>query len=108
MLQQYYAAKNIQGGSDISGTLSKLHCRIKKSYFLLIISHKTFSALFRSGNINKQTHPGKNKSTGSYESCHCLQAPRRTYCERDYEHEDIKRSTVQGVMKGIFRFWRIC
>ncbi len=32
---------NIQGGSDISGTLSKLHCCIKKSYFLLIISHKT-------------------------------------------------------------------
>jgi hypothetical protein len=27
----------IQGGSDISGTLSKLHRRIKKSTFLLII-----------------------------------------------------------------------
>jgi hypothetical protein len=32
MLQQYYAAKNIQGGSDISGTLSKLHCRIKNVF----------------------------------------------------------------------------
>jgi hypothetical protein len=28
---------HIQGGSDISGTLSKLHRRIKKSTFLLII-----------------------------------------------------------------------
>jgi hypothetical protein len=51
--------KNVQGGSDISGTLSKLYCRIKKSYFLLVISHKSFSALFRSGNIKKQTHSGK-------------------------------------------------
>jgi hypothetical protein len=48
----------IQGGSDISGTLSKLHHRIKKSYFLLIISHKTVSALFRRGNKKKQTRSG--------------------------------------------------
>ncbi len=41
---------HIQGGSDKSGTLSKLHRCIKKSYFLLIISHKTVLALFRSGN----------------------------------------------------------
>jgi hypothetical protein len=45
----------VQGGSAISGTLSKLHRRNKKSNFLLIISHKTVSALFRSGNKNKQT-----------------------------------------------------
>jgi len=49
----------IQGGSDISGTLSKLHRRIKKSYFFLIISHKTVSALFRNGNKIKQTHSSK-------------------------------------------------
>jgi hypothetical protein len=49
----------LQGGSDISGTLSKLHRCIKKSYFLLIISHKTVLALFRSVNKNKQTPPGK-------------------------------------------------
>jgi hypothetical protein len=49
----------VQGGSDISGTLSKLHHCIKKSYFLLIISHKTVLALFRSGNKNKQTRYGK-------------------------------------------------
>jgi hypothetical protein len=47
----------IQGGSDISGTLSKLHRCIKKSYFLLILSHKTVLALFRSGNKIKQTRP---------------------------------------------------
>jgi hypothetical protein len=29
---------SIQGGSDISGTLSKLHCSIKTSSFLLILS----------------------------------------------------------------------
>ncbi len=28
----------VQGGSDISGTLSKLHCRIKNQLFLLIFS----------------------------------------------------------------------
>jgi hypothetical protein len=35
----------IQGGSDKSGTLSKPHHRIKKSYILIIISHKS-SQLF--------------------------------------------------------------
>jgi hypothetical protein len=35
----------IQGGSDKSGTLSKPHRRIKKSYILIIISHKS-SQLF--------------------------------------------------------------
>ncbi len=34
----------IQGGSDISGTLSKLHHCIKKSYFSLILSRQTASA----------------------------------------------------------------
>jgi hypothetical protein len=48
----------IQGGSDISGTLSKLHHRNKKSYFLLIISHKTVSALFRRGNKKKKARSG--------------------------------------------------
>jgi len=35
----------VQGGSDKSGTLSKPHRRIKKSYILIIISHKS-SQLF--------------------------------------------------------------
>jgi hypothetical protein len=33
-------ASTVQGGSNISGTLSKLHRRIKKSNILLIISRK--------------------------------------------------------------------
>jgi hypothetical protein len=49
----------VQGGSDKSGTLSKLHRRIKKSHFLLIISRKTVLALLRSKNKTKQTHCGK-------------------------------------------------
>jgi hypothetical protein len=44
-------------GSDIFGPLSKLHRHSKKSYFLVIISHKTFSALFRSGNIKNRHIP---------------------------------------------------
>jgi hypothetical protein len=36
---------HIQGGSDNSGTLSKPQRRIKKSYILIIISHKS-SQLF--------------------------------------------------------------
>jgi hypothetical protein len=47
----------VQGGSDISGTLSKLHRGNKKSYFLLIISRKTGLALFRSGNKKNRHIP---------------------------------------------------
>jgi hypothetical protein len=36
--------QHIQGGSDISGTLSKLHHCIKKSYFSLNLSRQTVSA----------------------------------------------------------------
>jgi hypothetical protein len=86
---------HIQGGSDISGTLSKLHHRLKKSTFLLIILRKTVSAICRSGNKNKQTHSGKNKSTRSYETCHSLQASRRGSTMRKImNYEDIKKSTV--------------
>ncbi len=52
---------------------------LKKSTFLLIILNITVSALCRSGNKNKQTRSGKDKSdqsTGSYENCHRLQASR--------------------------------
>jgi hypothetical protein len=37
----------IQGGSDISGTLSKLHRSIIKSYFSLILSRQTVSPVCR-------------------------------------------------------------
>jgi hypothetical protein len=91
---------NVQGGSDISGTLSKLHRRIKKSTFLLIISCLTVSALCRSGNKNKQTHSGKNKSTRSYETYHSLQASRRGRTMRKImNYEDIKKGTVLEIIK---------
>jgi hypothetical protein len=37
----------IQGGSDKSGTLSKLHHRSKNNFFKLIFSHETVSSLFK-------------------------------------------------------------
>jgi hypothetical protein len=50
-----------------------------KNQLLLIILRITASGLCRSGNKSKQTHAGKDKSdksTGSYENCHRLQASR--------------------------------
>jgi hypothetical protein len=58
----------VQGGSDISGTLSKLHCRIEKHFFLLIILHQIVSAICRSINKNNNTDWSKVESTGSYNS----------------------------------------
>jgi hypothetical protein len=75
----------VQGGSDISGTLSKLHSRIKKSSFLLIILLKTVSALCRSGKKNKQKLSAKDESTGSYEICYSLWASRRMEREKDFK-----------------------
>jgi hypothetical protein len=46
---------NVQGGSDNSGTLSKPHCRIKKSYILLILSHKS-SQLFVEAETKTNRH----------------------------------------------------
>ena len=40
----FIACLLLQGGSNISGTLSKLHHCIKKSYFSLILSRQTVSA----------------------------------------------------------------
>jgi hypothetical protein len=46
LLYDFLSLNNdVQGGSDKSGTLSKPHRRIKKSYILLIISHES-SQLF--------------------------------------------------------------
>jgi hypothetical protein len=58
--QEKKLALGLQGGSDISGTLSKLHIPTgKKIIFLIIILRKTISALCRSRNENKQTHSSK-------------------------------------------------
>jgi hypothetical protein len=51
----------IQGGSDISGTLSMLHRRIKKIFPLLIFFRKTVSAVCRNINKNNQSHSGKDE-----------------------------------------------
>ena len=75
----------LQGGSDISGTLSKLHCHIKKLLFWKILLPQTVPAVCQSINKNKKTHSSKDKSTGSYKSRDSLQTLRRTYHERDAE-----------------------
>jgi hypothetical protein len=75
----------IQGGSDKSGTISELHQCIKNIFFLLIFLLKSVLAVCRSVNKNKQTHLGKDESTGSDSSHDSLQASRRMYLEKDYE-----------------------
>jgi len=85
---QHLASKykcHIQGGSDKSGTLSKLHRHIKKFLFWKFLLPQTVSAVCRSINTNKKTHFRKDKSTGSYKSHDSRQALRRTYHERDAE-----------------------
>ncbi len=92
---------SIQGGSDISGTLSKLHCHIKQLFFLTILLPQTFSAIFRSINKNKKTHSGKDNSTGSYKSCYSLRTSRRTYCEEVMSNGNIKKSTAYDAEKSL-------
>ena len=56
---------DLQGGSDISGTLSKLHRCINISYFLVILSHQTVSASCRTINKKKQKLPAKMNQQGA-------------------------------------------
>jgi hypothetical protein len=51
--------QDIQGGSAISGTLSKLHHGIKKSYFLLILSRQTVYAVCRITNKTNRHIPAR-------------------------------------------------
>jgi hypothetical protein len=85
---------SLHGGSDISGTLLKLHRRIEKSFFLLFISCSTVSALCRSGNKNKQKLSAKKmneqESTKAViVSWHCA----LWTVQEIISHEDIKNST---------------
>jgi hypothetical protein len=89
----------IQGGSDISGTLSKLHCRIKTKIFLTILLPQTFSAICLSINKNKKTHSGKDKSTGSYKSRYSLRTSRQTYCEEVMSYGTSKRALLTMLKK---------
>jgi hypothetical protein len=95
---------HIQGGSAISGTLSKLHCHIKKLFFKTILLPQTFSAIFRSINKIKKTHSGKDKATGSYKSRYSLRTSRRTYCEEVMSYENIKKSTAYYAEKKFEKF----
>jgi hypothetical protein len=94
----------IQGGSDISGTLSKLHCHIKKLFFKTILLPQTFLAICRSINKNKKSHSGKDKSTGSYKSRYSLRTSRRTYCEEVMSYGNIKKSTSYDAEKKCEKF----
>ncbi len=94
----------IQGGSDISGTLSKLHCCIEKKKFLLIILPQTISAVCWSINESKKTHSSKDESTGSYKSCDSLRTSRRTTHERDYRLWKHNKSTVYDIESKFEKF----
>jgi len=67
-MNRFFTAGIVQGGSDISGPILELHRCIKKRFFTLIILLKSISAVCRSANKKKQTHLGKDESTGSYNS----------------------------------------
>jgi hypothetical protein len=58
----------IQGGSDISGTISKLHRCVKKYSFLLIFSAKASQLSAETIIVNKQSYSSKNESTGRHRS----------------------------------------
>jgi hypothetical protein len=59
-IREYLFFCNVQGSSDISGTISKLYCCIKKKIFLIIFWRKTFSAVCRRVINNKHTYCGKD------------------------------------------------
>ncbi len=80
-----YILSTLQGGSDISGTLSKLHYSIKKSSFLFILSQQTISAVCRTICKNKQAHFGKDELTRTSKRRDCLWTSRRTNRAGDYE-----------------------
>jgi hypothetical protein len=104
----------IQGGSGISGTLSKLHCHIKKILFWTILLPQTVSAVCRSINKNKNTHSSKDKSKGSYKSRDSLQTLRRTYHERDAElaqgkpYGGVVRGSLASQLAWLQAFWLFC
>ncbi len=58
---------------------------LKIVFFVLIILLKSVSVVCRSVNKNKQTHLGKDESSGSDSSHDSLRASRRMYLEIDYE-----------------------
>ncbi len=75
------ASKYLQGGSDISGTLSMLH-RCFNIIFFITFFRKIVLAVYRNRYKNKKSHSGKDESTGRHRSRDSLQALRRTYHDR--------------------------
>jgi hypothetical protein len=90
------SARYIQGGSDISGTLSKLHCRTEKHFFLLILLLQTVSAVCRSINKNNNTHSSKVEATGSYKSRDNRWTSRRTYIDGNINYIKENLTEVCG------------
>jgi hypothetical protein len=71
----------------------------KKIIFLKTLLPQTVSAVCRSINKNKNTHSGKDKSTGSYKSHYSLRISRRTYCEEIMSYGNIKEGTAYNAEK---------
>ncbi len=113
-IKEWHFHPCIQGGSDISGTLSKLHRHIKKFLFWKFLLPQTVSAVFRSINKNKKTHSRKDKSTGSYKSRDSQQPLRRTYHERDTElaqgepYGGVGRGDLASQLAWLQAFWLFC
>ncbi len=109
-----YYSDRIKGGSDISGTLSKLHRHIKKFLFWKFLLPETVSDVCRSINKNKKTHSRKDKSTGSYKSRDSLQALRRTYYEIDAElaqgepYGGVGRGDLASQLAWLQTYWLFC
>ncbi len=102
---------SVQGGSDISGILSKLHCHIKKILFWTILLPQTVSGVYRSINKNKNTHSSKDKSKGRYKSRDSLQTLRRTYHKEDAElaqgepYGGVGRGSLASQLAWLQAFW---
>jgi len=59
LLSYNFIVNYVQGSTDISGTLSKPNCHIKKPFFKLIILPQIASAICRSRSKNNNSHSSK-------------------------------------------------
>jgi hypothetical protein len=91
----------LQGGSDISGTLSKLHYSIKKSSFLSILSLQTISALCQTICKNKQTHSGIDELAGTFKRRDFLRTSRGRTEKQMMSYRDINKNTVYDVKRKL-------
>jgi hypothetical protein len=102
MLQHLkHAPAFLQGGSDISGTLSKLHCHIKKNICLKFFFPKIILAVCRSINKKKKTLSSKDVLTGSFKSRDSLRTSRRTYHKEIMSYGKTKRALFTMLKKSL-------